>query len=302
MSRPQKTNVATSVAARLLKIAQSNREDYQYLLMRYALERLLYRLSQSPYSSQFIVKGAFLFLIWTKERHRPTKDLDLMSARQLSEEELKRIFGSVCHIGGEDGLSFLPESISTEEIREGDSYGGVRIKVRTLLGNKKIPIQMDVGFGDAVNPSPISSVFPTLLEFPAPELLTYPKETVVAEKYEIMVSLGITNSRMKDYFDLWSLSQHFQFEGKSLTKAVKATFHRRKTLIPESIPTGLSDEFVMHKSSQWKAFLNRIGLSNDSLPLESVVRILQVFLLPVSQTLHQEKSFSKKWTTKEWKE
>ncbi len=302
MSRPQKTNIAASVTARLLKIARANREDYQYLLMQYALERFLYRLSQSPYSSQFIVKGAFLFLIWTKERHRPTKDLDLMSARQLSEKELKRIFGDVCHITGEDGLSFLSESISTEEIREGDSYGGVRIKLRTLLGNKKIPIQIDVGFGDAVNPAPIRSVFPTLLEFPAPELPTYPRETVVAEKYEIIVSLGITNSRMKDYFDLWSLSQYFEFEGKSLAKAVKATFQRRRTPIPEDIPTGLSDEFVIDKSGQWKAFINRIELPDNSLDLERVIAILRVFLLPVSKAVYQEKLFSKKWTLGKWKE
>src|SRR5678816_298270 len=181
----------------------------RYVLMRYGLERLMYRLSRSVYAKEFVVKGAMLLRVWTVEQYRPTKDLDLLAILDKSPEELDQIFHDICTLTVEDdGLVFRSETIRVREIREDNVYGGMRVTLEARLGKIRIPLQVDIGFGDAVTPEAQQEEFPTLLDFPAPILLTYPRETAIAEKFEAIVNLGLTNSRMKDYYDIWLLSQH----------------------------------------------------------------------------------------------
>jgi len=204
-------------------------EDFQYVLMRYGLERMMYRLSQSIYARQFFVKGAMLLPLWTGKQYRPTKDLDLLATREESNEELKQIFRDLCTLPVvDDGLIFLEETIRVREIREDNIYGGKRVTLQARLGKIRIPLQIDIGFGDAVTPKPAEEEFPTLLDFPAAVLLTYPRESAIAEKYETIINLGIANSRMKDYYEIWLLAQQFEFDGETLKDAIEATFKRRR--------------------------------------------------------------------------
>jgi hypothetical protein len=190
-----------------------------------------------------------LLPVWTGELYRPTKDLDLLAILDKSPEELDQIFRDVCtRTVEDDGLVFLSETIRVREIPEGNVYGGMRVTLEARLGKIRIPLQVDIGFGDAVTPEAQQEEFPTLLEFPAPILLTYPRETAIAEKFEAIVNLGLTNSRMKDYYDIWLLSQRFDFDGMNLMRAIEATFRRRRTVLPNELPIGLSIEFVSDAS------------------------------------------------------
>ena len=197
-------NTAVSVRDRLLKLARQRGEDFQLILTRYGLERILYRLSQSEHCNQFILKGAMLFSLWSTETHRPTRDVDLLGFGESDEATLQQIFSDLCRVPVEDdGLLFLADSIRVESIRDATEYGGVRVTLLGYLADARIPVQADIGFGDVVTPEPEQIEYPTLLEYPAPSLRAYPRETVVAEKYQALVNLGIANSRMKDFYDLW---------------------------------------------------------------------------------------------------
>jgi len=274
-------NLAASVADRLLERARRDGEDYQYLLLRYAVERLMYRLSQSRHADQFIVKGAMLFLVWAGSPYRPTKDLDLLAVKSASIEELSGVFRELCAepVAG-DGLLFLPESVRAEAIREDAAYQGVRVKLEARLGKVRLPLQVDIGFGDAPTPKPKPAEFPPLLEFPAPRLPMYARETAIAEKFEAMVKLGLANSRMKDFYDLWVLSREFEFESAVLTRAIAATFRRRKTGLPSGTPTALTAAFSGDplKQQQWAAFLRRSRLKLPAGNLEQVVEAIRGFL------------------------
>jgi predicted nucleotidyltransferase component of viral defense system len=218
MTRPLR-NLSASVTHRLLNLTRKSGEDYQYVLMRYGLERMMFRFSQSDYARQFVVKGAMLLRVWTSEQYRPTKDLDLLAILDLSPEKLTEIFQEVCTLSvQDDGLEFLVNTIRVSEIREDNAYGGLRVTLQARLGKIRIPLQVDVGFGDAITPEAQPEEFPTLLDFPAPILLAYPRETSIAEKFEAMVNLGLTNSRMKDYYDIWLLSEQFSFDGETLRR------------------------------------------------------------------------------------
>src|SRR5690242_4474035 len=238
-------NISASVAKRLLNLSRQSGEDFQYVLMRYGLERLMYRLSRSVYAKEFVVKGAMLLRVWTGEQYRATKDLDLLAILDKSPEELDQIFRDICTlIVEDDGLVFRSETIRVREIREDKVYGGTRVTLEARLGKIRIPLQVDIGFGDAVTPEAQQEEFPTLLDFPAPILLAYPRETAIAEKFEAIVNLGLTNSRMKDYYDIWLLSQQFDFHGANLMRAIEATFRRRRTVLPNEPPIDWSIEFV----------------------------------------------------------
>lgn len=190
-------NLAASVYARLLKRTEPGDQQFQFVLMRYGAERLMYRLSQSEHAANFVLKGAMMFLVWTGAQYRATKDMDLLALKSASVERLRDIFRELCELPvAQDGLAFEPDSVKAEEIREDNLYQGVRVTLVTRLGKAKVPIQVDIGFGDAVTPKPVQTDFPTLLDFPAPRLAVYPRETVVAEKFEAMVKLGLANSRM----------------------------------------------------------------------------------------------------------
>ncbi len=293
-----KKNLAASVRDRLLKHARESKDEFQLVLMRFGLERVLYRLSQSDYADEFVVKGAMLFLVWTGEPHRSTKDLDLLALKSASTQQLEAVFRKVLKTTVEDdGLIFLPDTVAAEPIRENDIYQGVRPSMEARLGNARIPLQVDIGFGDIVTPKAGRIVFPTLLALPAPKVAVYPKETAIADKFEIMIKLGVANSRMKDYHDIWTLCREFEFDGEVLSKAVRATFRRRRTAIPVEIPTALAPEFYADpsKQRQWEAFTKRGKLKVTERNLAIVVALVRDFLWPVASALINEASFKGHW-------
>ncbi len=301
MSRKPITNLMASVRQRLQNISRTKKEPFDLVLSRYAVERFLYRLSQSTYADRFLLKGAMLFPIWFEEMHRPTRDVDLLGFSENDEETLERIFKRLCNISvEEDGLIFDAKTVKAERIQEDAAYTGIRVTLVATLEKARIPVQADIGFGDIVTPSPEEVIFPTLLDFPAPKLRAYPIYTVVAEKFEAMVSIGEANSRIKDFFDVWFLSQHFEFDGKLLAEAIRATFSRRLTDLPEGIPIALSDEFASSKATQWRAFLSKNSLPPT--PFDRIIEQLRIFLSPtLLQTAKTGTATSLKWVpTHKW--
>ena len=278
-----KRNPAASARVRLLDLARARGEDFQLVLTRYGLERLMYRLSQSAHAERFVLKGAMLFLLWSDEPHRPTRDVDFLGRGDMSDDALRQIFRDVCTIAVDgDGVTFDPQSVQVEPIRDATEYGGMRVTLAGELSGARIPLQADIGVGDAVTPGPVTADYPVLLDGPAPALATYPRESVVAEKYQAMVEFGIANSRMKDYYDLWVLAGEYAFDSATLEEAIRNTFERRRTVIPEGTPTGLRAEFFgdRHKLAQWRAFLSRMRPAPpDAVPeLEAVCEVLDAFL------------------------
>ncbi len=298
MSARDIRNLAASVRQRLFNLAIERRDDFQILLTRYALERLLYRLSQSPHSRYFLLKGANLFTLWGGGPYRPTRDLDLLGIGDSSVERLEQVFRDICMAQVEpDGLRFAPDTIKAEEIREDLEYGGVRLILTAHLEQARIQIQVDVGFGDAVTPPPEDVEFPTILEFPAPRLRAYRRETVVAEKFQAMVMLGIANSRMRDFYDVWLLSQRFEFGGKPLSDAIRDTFARRRTALPGQTPLALTQEFSGRgdKQAQWRAFILKSGATPDQALFPDVTVALNDFLMPPTLALLKTEEYAMHW-------
>ncbi|MCZ7647428.1 MAG: nucleotidyl transferase AbiEii/AbiGii toxin family protein [Planctomycetota bacterium] len=298
MKRKRIANLPASVHQRLLALHQQTGEPHNVLLTRYALERFLYRLAATDHAKQFVLKGAMLFLVWTEKMHRPTKDLDLLGFLEPSGARLKALFKAVCKAKVDpDGLDFDPENVRVEAIREEQEYGGQRVRLVAQLGKARIPVQIDVGFGDAVTPRPRVIEFPGLLDFPAPRLRAYPRETVVAEKFEAIASRGMQNSRMKDFYDVWFMARRFDFEGPVLAKAVAATFKRRSTTLPGSIPLGLSEEFGRDatKQAQWKGFVRKSALDATGLQLAEALVVAREFLMPLADALVQGTAFDTSW-------
>jgi predicted nucleotidyltransferase component of viral defense system len=224
------TNIGASVRARLLGLARHRGDDFQLLLTRYANERLLYRLGKSHHGSRFVLKGAALFTLWTGKPHRATRDVDLLGFGDPSVPHVRSVLTEVLSLDvGDDGVAFDVGSLEVGPIREEQEYGGVRAIVVARLASARVRLQIDIGFGDAITPAAVEVEFPTLLDFPPPRLRAYPPATVVAEKLEAMVQLGIANSRMKDFYDIVVLSRMFEFDGQLLVQAIRATFERRKT-------------------------------------------------------------------------
>ena len=291
-------DVAASVRQRLLNLARERGEDFGLMLTRYALERVMYRVSVSEHREQFILKGAMLFALWTDDLHRPTRDLDLLGHGTIDTQRLEQVFREVIGVEVEnDGLEFLAETVRGERIREDEEYEGVRVHLEARLAAARIKVQIDVGFGDIVTPAPEETEYPVLLDFPAPRLRTYPRETVVAEKFEAMVKLGIVNSRMKDFYDLWVMARDFEFEGALLSRAIKATFERRGTALPTKEPLALTDEFSGDpgKKTQWAAFLRRLGQEPSGIPLADVTLALNEFLLPPVLAAGDAAAFDRTW-------
>ena len=291
-------NLAQSVHHRLLNRAREHGEDFNLVLIRYALERFLYRLGRSQYKDRFILKGAMLFAAWTDQPHRPTRDLDLLGIGDSSDEALRQVFSEIVRMPVEpDGLEFDEGSISISEIREAQDYPGKRIGLRVRLGNARLDIQIDVGFGDAVTPEPAEIDFPTLLDSSSPRIRAYPCETVIAEKLQALVAFGMAISRMKDFYDIWTLSKLFPFDGVSLSAAIAATFERRGTAIPEGVPTALTDEFAADKTkqAQWTGFLKRSVLSEAPPTLSRVVNDLRDFLLEPLHAAARSEPLAKSW-------
>lgn len=284
MNTAVRSALGASILARLLALAKQRGDDYSLLLNRFGLERLLYRLSVSPYADRFLLKGALLFAYWYDDPHRPTRDVDLLGFGQNDAEHLVAIFSQIAAIELGDGIAFDLDSIHADDIREDNTYGGTRISVVGKINNARCALQIDIGFGDAVTPAAQTATFPTLLtDFNAPVLKVYPVYTVIAEKYHAMVVLGLANSRMKDFYDLTVIASRTDLDGPTLAQALLATFARRNTPLSKIQPLALTTAFSQDegKRRQWQAFLKKNRLTGAS--LESTVELLQCLLWPPTE-------------------
>jgi predicted nucleotidyltransferase component of viral defense system len=254
-------NIGASVRQRLLNLARARGQPLELLLTRYALERLLHRLSLSPHRERFVLKGAMLLATWFDEPHRATRDVDLLGFGDAAEDALLDTFREIVALEVDDGVIFDLKGMRIEPIREEVEYGGSRLRTTAALAGARIPITVDIGFGDAVEPGVEDIDLPVLLEMPSPHLRAYPPETVIAEKFHAMVALGRANSRMKDYYDVWMLLSRTQLHRDRLRRALVATFTRRKTPIPAEAPEGLADAFAADpgKLRQWDAFARNLA-------------------------------------------
>jgi len=267
-----------SIRDRLYQQARAG-EEFELVLTRYALERFLYRLSVSKEAEQFCLKGALLFDLWFDNPHRPTRDADFLGTGSDDETYISNCMREVCAIECDDGMSFDPDSVNVQPIRDETGYGGLRIRLVGYLGKIRSSVQVDIGYGDIVTPEAEYANLPTRInDMPAPRFKTYSQETVIAEKLEAIVKLGIRNSRMKDYYDLCILLQRGNVDRKVLPEAIEATFKRRGTELPTAIPVGLQDEFSANsgKQRQWRAFVDRNRLEAPG--LDDIIRLLRAGL------------------------
>ena len=290
-------NLAASVHQRLLNHARATGRPFNEILQYFAMERFLYRLSKSPRGGQFILKGALLLALWRVSVTRATKDIDLLGHVPNDVDGVVALMRAACSQAVEpDGVEFDPASVVGERIAEEAEYEGVRVGFRGRLGNARLTMQVDVGFGDAVVPGPVEADYPTILDLPPPHMRAYTRESVVAEKFHTMVVRGLLNSRLRDYFDVWALSRQFDFEGPLLTRAVKETFARRQAEVPAASPS-LTDEFAADpaKMAQWRGFLRRSRLEAAPQDLRDVVREVAVFLGPLAQALHAGRALESRW-------
>lgn len=290
-------NLEASVQARLQNHARATKRPFQELLQYYAMERFLYRLSKTPHRARLVLKGALMLHVWDAPLARATKDLDFLGRMDNSLENLERVVREVCAADVEpDGMVFDPATVKTERIKEDADYEGVRVRFVGLLGRARVAMQIDVGFGDVVTPGAETITYPALLGFPAPELSGYPRETVVAEKFQAMVYLRTLNSRMKDFYDVWLLANQFTFDGALLAKAVAATFANRETAI-DVAPIAFTPDFTEQASTlvQWTAFRNKLPNTECPAKLSEVVTFLAEFLLPIARACESGESFNQHW-------
>src|SRR5258708_13550153 len=288
-------NLPASIQSRLMSIARNSQRPYDEILKYYSIERFLYRLSRSKYRDKFLLKGALLCQGWGMSKFRPTRDIDLMGYTANRIDTLVEIVREICiHPVEADGILFNSGSVRGERIREDADYEGVRVRIQGHLGKVRLHIQIDVGFDDIVSPSPTDLKYPALLGMPSAELSGYPAETVVAEKLQAMVRLGMVNSRMKDFYDLWAMAGRFKFRGPSLQYAISQTFQHRSTAITIDVP-GLTLEFALGKQDQWKAFLSRSMLDDAPAELSDAIQLLHGFLIPVLNDSVEGKQFAMNW-------
>jgi predicted nucleotidyltransferase component of viral defense system len=297
--RETKRNLSASVLARLLKRAQETGEEYQMVLVRYCFERFLYRLGMSELRERFVLKGAMLLRLWSGQPYRATRDLDLLRRGGGSFEAVREDMQTICAAAVEpDGVSFDADAIRVEAIRAEDEYAGVRALLTARCGTARLPLQIDIGVGDSVWPAPRPCAYPTLLDFPPPEVLAYPREAVVAEKLEALVVFGDRNSRIKDFFDLHYLASGFEFDRATLAEAVRRTFNRRRTPVAAEAPIGLTSEYWRNPSrpAQVRAFARRAGLKVSDKTGDDFVRLLSAFLLPILDDLRRKEKSEGTWS------
>ncbi len=290
-------NIAASVRQRLLNKARHDKRPFNELLQYFAMERFLYRLSRSPYTEKFILKGALMLRVWNAPFFRPTMDIDMLGRNTGNEiEKIIKQIREICQVSVDpgDGLNFDTSNISGERITEDADYEGVRIRFEGRLEAAKIPMQIDIGFGDVVVPGPQEAILPTILDFPPPHLLGYSLESAIAEKFEAMVKLGELNSRMKDFYDIWLLSRRFDFMGDQLKNAISETFKNRGTLLPSQI-TAFGESFVSMKSGQWQAFHRRLGQEKIPGDFAEIMDQIKTFLDPIIASVQSGKTTSLIW-------
>lgn len=288
-----KKDLSSSVRARLLNLAKAEGSDFNSILVRYGLERLLYRITQSSYANDFLLKGALLFTLWYDMRHRPTLDADLLGFGANDLEIIKQTFFEIVSLQFEDGIIFIPESITVEEIKKNTGYSGIRVELICDLAKARSRLQVDIGFGDVVTPNPEEAIYPVLIkDFPPPKIKVYPVYTVISEKLHAIYVLGMVNSRVKDYFDIFVLLENEDLNQRILAQAIAKTFSYRKTIIPEHAPIGLTEEFANDSSRQkiWNAFLKKNEL--EMLTLSKVVQSLRNYLkeplMEAAKLIHHE--------------
>lgn len=302
MSKEIKKNLAHSIFQLLYNQAKAQKVDFNLLLSRYGMERFLYRLSVSRYCDVFILKGASLFLAWKGQNYRVTRDIDLLGLETPDKQELIKAFHHICGIDcKKDGITFDPDSLKVEEIREGQKYDGFRVTLTGFLQKAKIPLQVDIGFGDIITPDPEQIEYPTLLDGTKLMIKAYPRYSMLAEKLEAIIHLGLANSRMKDFYDICLLSTLFSYDGKILHKAVKNTLHRRGTIPPIDLPYAFTSAFYedAQKQLQWKAFIEKTNPEFKITDLASAVSIITRFLSPILISLQKNTSFDLVWCPEE---
>ena len=298
-------DIITSVKARLQNKARSMAKPFSEILQYYGIERFLYRLSLSPDGQKFVLKGGMVFIAWGLPLGRPTRDIDLRAFTSNSLENLAHIVSTAClQPVPDDGLVFHSETVRAQEIQTDADYHGVRVTFLCTLGNARIPMQIDLGFSDDITPAPVEIHYATLLAMQPPALRGYPPESVISEKYQAIVHLDEINSRMKDYYDIWLLSNHFDFDGATLQAAIAHTFKTRQTTIPIHLPFGLSSGFASSRSREWQIFLSRFLPDPGELKdMDCVLERLRAFLLPPTEALAREMVFSLRWKAgKGWEE
>jgi len=291
------SNLPASVHQRLLNHARAIGRPFNEVLQRFALERFLYRLGRSTYASRFVLKGALMRTAWQIPSARPTRDIDLLGRTENTVEQVVSAVKAICQEPvPDDGLRFETEDIIGERITETANYAGLRLRFTAYLGNARIPMRIDVGFGDPLVPGSSLVRLPTILDFPPPELQGYSRESAIAEKYQIMVYLDQVNSRMKDFYDIWSLATHFRFDGATLAQAISETFESRGT--PLSLhPVAFSGDFAVDsdKQVQWEAFRRRLHVEDTPATLQEVIHVIAAFLRPVTKALVTGQPFHQRW-------
>lgn len=285
MKRQRQIDMAASVRARLLARAKEHGEDFQLTLVRYAVERFLYRLGKSVHRDAFVLKGAMLFALWSEQPFRATGDLDLLGLGSVGERRVKAMVEDLTALKVDsDGVTFDTSQLRIEKMNIQEEYKGVRLAFLARIGNVRIPMKIDIGFGDVVTPAPVDLDYPTMLDLPAPSVRAYPVETVIAEKFQAMVELGIRNSRMKDFFDLWAIALMLEVDGAALAAAIKATFARRNTEPPRTRPLALTAEFVddPSKHAQWAAFVRRMTTTLTPIALRDTAGVVAALVMPAA--------------------
>ncbi|WP_430244369.1 nucleotidyl transferase AbiEii/AbiGii toxin family protein [Neorhizobium sp. DAR64861/K0K2] len=273
-------NIGASVRARLLQLAKASGQSFDLVLTRFALERLLFRLSQSPHTDRFVLKGAMLMMSWFDDPYRGTRDLDLLGFGDPSPEPMLATFREILVQDAGDGVEFDADALRVDRIREELEYGGLRLRTTASISGARISLTIDIGFGDALEPGAEELDYPSMLDFPIPRLRGYARETVIAEKFQAMVALGRANTRMKDFYDIWILSRSFDFNNDRLGRAITATFERRETPIPTVLPDALTEAFAkdQQKQRQWRAFVEDVAHNPGE--LMDVITDIGAFLMP----------------------
>ncbi len=291
-------NVEDSVRAKLHNKRKEAGIPFLEILRNYAMERFLYRFSQAEFADEFVLKGALLFTAWRVPERRPTLDIDLLAHYSNEITEIEKVVKEVCIAQvTPDGLAFDPDSVSGAKIKEDADYEGVRVKFLGFLGKSRIPMRIDFGFGDTVYPLPRNIDYPVILDFPAPRLKGYAPETVVSEKFETMIQLGLLNSRMKDFYDLWLMARRFDFKGAILAEALKKTFAHRKTALPQKsllFAQEIYDE-TSDRQTLWKAFLTKGQIKNTPEKLSETAKVIEKFLIKPLAAISKGEKFNDTW-------
>jgi len=292
-------NIKASIKARLQNKAKETNRSFSEVLQYYGMERFLYRFSRSKYADKFILKGALMFTVWQVPERRTTLDIDFLARYDNKVADIEMVMKDICNmqVGTDDGLMFDSKTVRGRKIKEDADYEGVCVKLRGFLERSRIPMQIDVGFGDIIYPKPKIIEYPIILDFPKPHLKGYPAESVVSEKFEAMVKLGLLNSRMKDFYDIWLMMRQFDFNGSNLSEALKRTFEHRKTSLPQNKPL-FAEEIYDEKSDRqtlWKTFLKKGDIRHVPEKLDSIARDIEEFLIKPLDAINEGQEFKEEW-------